>query len=218
MVIMDAHATPPTFPARLAVLDDVEAASVLLDPERRQLLNALREKPDSASGLARRLGDSRQRLNYHLRILEDAGVLEVVEERRKGNCTERVLGAVARRFVVDPTALGGLDVGPEEVGDRFSATYLVALAARAIRELASLTRRAGREDKRLATASLSAEIRLATPADFGDFMDDLTEAVSGVIARHQARAGSGRSFRLIVGAYPGPEGARSSHIRSEGDP
>jgi DNA-binding transcriptional ArsR family regulator len=64
---------------------------VLLDPERRRLLEALREEPDSASGLARRLDDSRQRLNYHLRTLEEAGLVELREERRRGNCVERAL-------------------------------------------------------------------------------------------------------------------------------
>lgn len=206
----------PTHPT-LAVLDDLQAASALLDPERRRLVEALQEEPDSASGLARRLDDSRQRLNYHLRSLEDAGVLELVEERRKGNCTERVLGVVAHRFVVDPTALGALDVGPEEVGDRFSATYLVALAARAIREVAALMRRARREEKRLASASLSVEVRLASPEAFRAFVDDLTGAVSDVIARHHDEGGSGRSFRVLLGAYPGPEGARSSEIRPEED-
>lgn len=195
------------------VLEDLESASALADPERRRLVAALREEPDSATGLARRLGDSRQRLNYHLRSLEEAGVLELVEERRKGNCTERVLGVVARRFVVDPTALGELDVGPEEVGDRFSATYLIALAARAIRELASLTRKARLRRKRLATASLSSEVRLASPDAFRAFVDDLTEAVSAAVARHHDAGEAGRSFRVVVGTYPGldePEPSRES--------
>src|SRR5690606_24914395 len=90
----------------VAVVREPERAAALLDPERRRLVEALAEMPDSASGLARRLGDTRQRLNHHLRALEGAGLVELQEERRRGNCTERVLRAVARRFVVDPAALG----------------------------------------------------------------------------------------------------------------
>jgi len=63
------------------------------------------------AGLARKLGLPRQRLNYHLRALEDAGLVELVEERRKGNCFERLLRATARSFVISPEALGVLGPG-----------------------------------------------------------------------------------------------------------
>ena len=188
----------------VAVLDDLERASVLLDPERRRLVHALRERPDSASGLARRLGGSRQRLNHHLRALESAGLLEVQEERRKGNCVERVLRVVARRSLLDPAALEGLPVAPAESGDRLSATYLIALAARAIRELAGLRIRAQEQGKRLATASLSTEVHLRDPAAMAAFTEDLGRAFAEVIARHHAPAPESRPFRFIAGVYPAP--------------
>jgi predicted transcriptional regulator len=50
----------------MAIVREPERASLLLDDGRQRLLFALEEQPDSASGLARRLGDSRQRINYHL--------------------------------------------------------------------------------------------------------------------------------------------------------
>lgn len=194
-------ATTPAAPT-VEVVRDPETMAVLLDPERRRLLEALREEPDSASGLARRLGDSRQRLNYHLRALEEAGLLEILEERRRGNCVERVLRVVARRFVVDPAALGELAAEPEELGDRFSATYLIALAARAIRELAGLQDRAARQDERLASAGLEARVKLPHPEDFDAFVQDLSEAVARVVARHHDDRAGGRPFRVIAGAYP----------------
>ncbi|MGH7544226.1 MAG: ArsR/SmtB family transcription factor, partial [Gemmatimonadota bacterium] len=122
-----------TAPAHeLAVVRDPYRASVLLDSGRQRLLVALEEGADSASGLARRLGDSRQRINYHLRELESAGFVELAEERRRGNCIERVLRVTARHYVIDPAALGSLAVAdPGRLQDRFSATYLIALAARA---------------------------------------------------------------------------------------
>ncbi|NIP81922.1 MAG: helix-turn-helix domain-containing protein, partial [Gemmatimonadetes bacterium] len=57
----------------------------------RRLLDALLERPDSAVGLARRLGDTRQRLNYHLRVLEGAGLVELEEERPRRGVRERVM-------------------------------------------------------------------------------------------------------------------------------
>jgi DNA-binding transcriptional ArsR family regulator len=78
-----------------AIVQDLDRATVLLNPLRLRILRELRE-PDSASGLSRKIGMPRQKLNYHLRELESAGFLQLVEERRKGNCTERVLRASAR--------------------------------------------------------------------------------------------------------------------------
>lgn len=184
----------------LEVLREPERVAVLMDPARRRLVEALAEAPDSAVGLARRLGDTRQRLNYHLRVLEDAGLVALVEERPRRGVKERVLRLVAERFVVDPGALGELTPEPAD-GDRFSATYLVALAARAIRELASLMARARSTGKRLATAGLSAEVRLAEPADFNAFVEELSRAVAEVVARHHVD-GPGRTFRVMGGVWP----------------
>jgi DNA-binding transcriptional ArsR family regulator len=188
----------------LSVVRDPRRAAALLDPGRQRLLAALEETPDSASGLARRLGDTRQRINYHLRELEAAGFVELAEERRRGNCVERVLRVTARHYVIDPAALGSLSADdPGRLQDRFSATYLIALAARAIRELAALREGAGKARKRLATFSMEAEIALPAPADFQAFAEDLARAVARVAARHQDdRAGDGRRFRLVLGAYP----------------
>lgn len=188
----------------IAVLSDLERANVLLDPDRRRLVDALREAPDSASGLARRLGGTRQRLNHHLRALEAAGFVELHEERRKGNCVERVLRVVARRFVVDPASLDDSAADPAQAGDRFSASYVIALAARAIRELAALRERSGEEEKRLATASLDTVVELRSPAAMAAFADDLAAAVAEVVARHHSPGEGSRPFRLVAGVYPAP--------------
>lgn len=203
------NVTVPAADGGLSIVREPARAAILLDPERRRLLEALREQPDSASGLARRLDDSRQRLNYHLRSLEDAELVELREERKRGNCVERVLQVVARRYVVDPAALGELAAEPEAAGDRFSAAHLVALAARTIRDVANLTERAKAEEKRFATGALTAEVRLARPADFEAFMDDLSRSVAGVVARyHDEEAGGARTFRMTMGLYQAPGDSR----------
>ena len=193
-------------PDTLQVVADPARAARALSPIRRQALAALAEAPDSATGLAKRLGTTRQLLNYHLRELEKAGFLELVEERRKGNCVERVLRAKARHWLIDPGALAGLADEPLPPADRFSAMYLVALAARAIREVAGLMRKAARSRKRMATLAIDADVRLARPVDFPAFADELARAVGEVIARHHADdATGGRRFRIMAAAWPGKE-------------
>lgn len=213
--------TPLAAPAPVPDVDVVTEptrAATVLDPLRQRLLVALGDEPDSAAGLARRLGESRQRVNYHLRELERAGFAELVEERRKGNTVERIVRATARHYVVDPAALGALAADPDRVADRFSSAFLVALAARAIRELARQRAGAEQAGERLATLSLDTEVRLASPAELTAFTDELAAAVAEVVARHHDQtAPGGRSFRLVAGVYPRPvEGASDPIPEEEG--
>lgn len=177
-------------------------AAALLKPDRLRLLRELAE-PDSAAGLARRLGWPRQRINYHLHQLEKAGLVELVEERRRGGLTERVVRAVARSYLISPEVLGSLGTDPEAVRDRFSSSYLVALAARTLGELAALRGRAERAGQRLATLALESEVRFATAADRNAFAEELATEVARLVAKyHAAEAPRGRLYRLVVGAYP----------------
>lgn len=201
--------TAPAIPS-LQIVWQPDRAQVLLHPERRRLVEALAQQPDSASGLARRLGEKRQRLNYHLRLLEEAGHVELAGERWKGGQPERIMRVVARQYVLDPAPIGSLAADPDQLGDRFSAIYLVALAARALRELAELLERAKGKRARLATASVNTSVRLESPAAFNAFAIDLTRAVAKVIAKHHREQGEGRWLRVIAGAYPGPRLARKS--------
>jgi DNA-binding transcriptional ArsR family regulator len=180
-------------------------AAALLDPVRQRLLAELRE-PDSASGLARRLRLPRQRLNYHLRLLESAGLVELVEERRKGNCLERVVRATARAFVISPEVLGPLGLTADTAPDRLSSAYLIAAAGRTIREVGALDDRACREQKRLATLTLEGEVRFATAESRAAFAEELAAAVAGLSAKyHDERAPNGRRFRLLTAVHPAIE-------------
>ena len=117
------------------IIESPEAAAAALDPVRARLLGEL-ALPASAAGLAVRVGIPRQKVNYHLRALEAHGLVRVSEERRHGGLTERVLEAAAASYVVSPNALGDLSTP-----NRLSTRYLIALAARVVREVARLDER-----------------------------------------------------------------------------
>jgi predicted ArsR family transcriptional regulator len=189
------------------VIDDPAAAAVALDPIRTRLLAELRE-PGSAATLAERVGIPRQKVNYHLRTLEAHGLVRVSEERRWGGLTERVLVATARSYVVSPAALGAAAADPKRAADRLSARYLIALAARLVREVGQLARRADDQHKRLATLGIDAEIRFRSAAERAAFTEDLTAAVAGLVSRyHDASAPGGRPHRLVIAAHPLPQAA-----------
>src|ERR1700731_4844896 len=134
----------------VAVIEDAGAAEGSLDPVRARLLAALIE-PGSASSLAGRVGLTRQKANYHLRALERHGLVELVEERRKGNCTERVLQATAASYVISPTVLSAVAPDPSREPDQRSARWLLAVAGRLVREGGELITRSGAAGKPLAT-------------------------------------------------------------------
>jgi hypothetical protein len=186
------------------VIADSAAATVALEPVRSRLLSEL-AVPASAATLAPRLGIPRQQVNYHLRALEAHGLVQVAETRKWGGLTERLLVASAASYVVSPSALGPAATDPSRGADRLSASYLIALAARVVREVGDLLRRSAEADKRLPSLALDAEIRFRSPADRAAFSNDLVEAVTKLVAHyHDESAPGGRSHRLVVVAHPLP--------------
>ena len=193
-----------THVADLEVIDDPAAAMVALDPIRARILAALAQ-PGSAASLASRVGLARQKVNYHLRALEAHGLVRPVEERRWGGLVERRVVATAASYVVSPAALGDAGSDPARSSDRLSARYLIALAARVVREVADLLRGAKQQGKHLATLAIDTEIRFRSPADRAAFTGELTQAIAGLVARyHDAAAPGGRAHRLILVAHPSP--------------
>ncbi|HZA81028.1 MAG TPA: helix-turn-helix domain-containing protein [Actinomycetes bacterium] len=170
-----------------------------LSPLRRRLLTELRE-PASAAVLAARLGQSRQRLNYHVRELEKAGLVELVELRPRRGCVERVVRATARAVMVDPDASGDLQTATQ---DRFAADALLAVAARTISDVATMRARADAKGRRLVTFAIEAEVGFAHPADIRRFAERLGRQVTELVATFDSGRPEHR-YRLVAGGHPAP--------------
>jgi hypothetical protein len=146
----------------------------------------------------------RQKVNYHLRTLEQHGLVELVAERRKGNMTERVMQATAASYVISPAALGAVAPDPGRAPDRLSARWLIAVAARTVREVGELLGGATKAGKRLATFAADGEVRFASAADRAAFADELAAAVTALVAKyHDESAEGGRLHRVVVAVHPG---------------
>jgi DNA-binding transcriptional ArsR family regulator len=186
----------------VTVIDDPAAAEVSLGPVRARLLAELAQ-PGSASTLATRVGLARQKVNYHLRALERHGLVELVEERRKGNMTERVMRATASSYVISPTALAAFAPDPDRSPNQLSALWLLALAARLVKEVGELLGRAKRARRPLATFAIDTELRFATASDRAAFAAELSNAVEALASKyHDEFAAGGRKHRLIVALHP----------------
>jgi DNA-binding transcriptional ArsR family regulator len=191
------------------VIDDPAAAAVALEPVRSRLLSELAE-PASAATLATRVGLARQKINYHLRALEAHGLVRLAEERKWGGLTERLLVATASSYVVSPGALGPVAADPNREVDRLSASYLIALGARVVREMGDLSRRAKDAGKALATLAVDTEVRFRSAADRAAFTNELTDAITQLVSKyHDESAPGGRAHRLVLMAHPVPHTPRT---------
>ena len=186
------------------VIADPQTALVALEPMRSQLLAELAE-PASAATLAGRLGLARQKVNYHVRALEERGLVREAGTRQWGGLKERLLVASAGSYLVSPAALGRAAADPGRDLDRLSASYLIALGGRIVREVGDLVQRARAADKSLATLAIDTEIRFRSPAERAQFSDELVRAVTTLVARyHDDAAPGGRAHRLVIVAHPVP--------------
>jgi len=189
---------------------EMPRATALLHPLRLRILEALRE-PDSAAGLARRLRLPRQKVNYHVRELARTHFLERAGQRRRRNMVERRFRTTARGYILSPELLGRLGLPREQAEDAFSAAALLGLLSLGQAELGRASRTAAAAGKRLATLSLSSELRFESAEQRARFAAELRRVAVETIGRHASpytrddgSPAPGRPYRLVLGCYPIP--------------
>lgn len=201
--------------APVEVVREPKRAAALLQADKRRLLEMLRE-PDSSAGLARRLGLPRQQVNYHLRELEAAGLVEFIEERRKGNCVERLVRATAASYLISPEAMGRLGCGcghpgclcpppdePISPGDK-----LARAAARAIRAAS---------EGSCSSAPFEAEVRFADAVSRERFEREVSEAIAALVRKYGAAEGEAERYRLVAACWPVTEPERCTCCGGAGE-
>ncbi len=184
----------------LALVDDAATARAALSPLRRELLARL-HVPASAAALSEVLGLPRQKIGYHLGILEKAGLIARAETRKRRGFTEIVFERTSDALVIDPMLLAPPDPGAVDKQDRFAADHLVRTAADIVREVSRMRAAAADEGSRLLTFTIEADVGFTKPADIDDFAARLSEAVS-TIAADYAPPGKGRRYRVTIAGHP----------------
>ena len=193
----------------VSLMDDADSVRLALSPIRRRLLELLRE-PNSATGAAKQLGLPRQQIGYHLKALEQAGLVGLVEERARRGFTERLLVARADAFVVDPAVLSP-GRALVDAQDNYAAEHLGAAAAGVVRDVARMRAAAAEEGRRLLTFTLESEVALAAPGDLERLCERLTAAFAEIVAEFD-RPKHGRRYRLVLGALPAPHDRKPPQI------
>ncbi len=198
------HRTRPA-QSEVRVLDDLEVLPVLGHPLRVQILEALRA-PASAAGVARAVGQPRQKVNYHLKELERVGLVRPTGERRVGNFVETLYQAVARCYVVSPKVAWADPRRMQALSDQHSLETLVLLGERLQRDAAALLDRAAFDGAQIASASVVAEARFASEAEREAFLGAYLRATAELLDRYGTKEGA--AYRVVLAAYPETEGGR----------
>ena len=188
----------------VASIRDAEHLSALCHPTRIAMLGALRE-PASAAGVARVLGQPRQRVGHHLKTLEQAGLVERVGTRQSGNFVEVLYRAAARSFVVSPEVSWADSRRNDAMRAQHSLETLVALGERLQRDAVVLLDRAAYDGEQIASAAVSAEAGFASERDREEFLREYLQSTRELLERYGSKRGA--SYRIVLAVHPQTEGS-----------
>ncbi len=174
-------------------MDRLDQAEALLKPQRIEVLRQLAE-PRTCTDVATRLGQTPQRVYYHVRKLVDVELVRRVDERRVRGITEGIYQASARSYWLSPQLVG--TIGDRSVEDQLSLGHLLQLVEDVSGDLAGLDHEA---TGHLPTVGVSGEIRLR-PGARRAFLDDLQATLQDLMTRYGGAEGD--AFRLAVACYP----------------
>jgi DNA-binding transcriptional ArsR family regulator len=185
----------------VASVTDIDTVAVLAHPMRLRILALLRE-PSSAATVARALGEPRQKVNYHVKELERAGLVRRVGERRSGNLVENLFQAVASTFLVSPRLAWGDPRRTAALAEQVALENLVTVGERLQRAAALLLDRAAFEGEQIASAAVEAEVRLADDAQRAAFLREYVAAVGPLLKKYGDA--DGNPYRVVLAVHPDP--------------
>ena len=173
-------------------LEQIEQAEALLKPQRIEVLRQLAE-PRSCTEVSAELGQTPQRVYYHVKRLVDAGLATQVAERRVRGISEGIYQAQARSYWLSPRLVGR--IGLRKAQDELSLGYLLDLMEEVQADIGALDRAA----PELPSIGVSGEIHIR-PEHRAEFLEDLQSTLQDLFTRYGGTEGD--AFKLVVACYP----------------
>jgi DNA-binding transcriptional ArsR family regulator len=185
-------------------IEDVDQAMALLKPIRLEILRRL-DEPRTCDELAEVFEDSAQKIYYHVKALQEAGLVEKVSEKRVRGTFEGYYQAKARSYWLSPTLVGKVG-SPQQARDQASLRVLLQLAEDVIDDTARLGS-ASETGQTVPSLSLSAQIHLADGNQRAQFLQELQTTFQGIalkygLAEDTEPASESANFRLVLMCYP----------------
>lgn len=181
-------------------LERLDQAEALLKPLRVDVLRRLAE-PRSCTEIGADLGHPPQKVYYHVKRLEEAGLVEQVAQRRVRGIHEGVYQATARSYWLSPRL-----AGTRHARDRLSLGHLLDLVEQVQSEVAALAGRlAAPVDEpppQVPSLGISGEVRLS-PRRRDAFLRDARSALEALLTKYGGA--EGEPFRLAFACYPKDE-------------
>ncbi|SCW34243.1 Helix-turn-helix domain-containing protein [Paenibacillus tianmuensis] len=179
-----------------------EQAMALLNPLRADIAARL-ASPASAAEVARAIGEAPQRINYHLKALEKAGLVRRVGTRQVRNLVEVLYQAVAKTFILSDQ----LGMKPETVRrlkDQGSLSHLVQTAER-IKQDALLLMEHSDEGQDIPSASLQFQVSLRDAEERQAFVEEYAALVRQLTAKYRKPANEAEPadpYQVVLAVYP----------------
>ncbi|MBJ8346086.1 helix-turn-helix domain-containing protein [Antrihabitans sp. YC2-6] len=176
----------------VAFLEEIEQAEALLKPQRIDVLRKLAE-PATCTEVAKLLDQTPQRVYYHVKKLVEAGLVDLVSERKVRGITEGIYQATARSYWLSPQLVGR--IGLQKSRDELSLGYLLDLMEEVQSDVAALDR----TRPELPSIGVSGEIHV--PAHRRqEFLNDLQTTLQDLFTRYGGDEGD--AFKLALACYP----------------
>jgi len=183
-------------------IESPEQATVLLNPLRGEIIAQLME-PASATEVARQLGETAQRINYHLKALEKAGLVQKVGTRQVRNLVEVLFRSIAKTFVLAES----LSMKPETVQrlkDQSSLAHLITTSERIKRDAMLLMEQSDANEV-IPSASLELQVHLADEQQRQAFVDEYAVMVQQLVSRYTSTSSEDSTYQLLLTVYPKPK-------------
>ncbi|NWF68287.1 MAG: helix-turn-helix transcriptional regulator [Chloroflexi bacterium] len=188
-------------------VDDLERALALLKPQRLEILKRL-DEPRTCPELADFFDESPQKVYYHVKALENAGLVAKVAEKRVRGTVEGYYQARARSYWLAPKLIGQIG-GARAAQDQLSLRVLLQLAEEVIEDTGKLGA-ASAVGQSVPSLSLSAHIHLPDANRRAAFMQELQATFQQLARKYglpedDVAITDGQGFRLVLLCYPQPE-------------
>lgn len=188
-------------------IEDVKQATALLKPLRIEVIRQL-DRPRTCPDLAAVFGETPQKIYYHVKALEKAGLVEKVEERRVRGAVEGHYQARARSYWLAPQLVGQIG-GREKTRDQMSLRVLLDLAEDMHSDIGRLAHQA-EAGQDVPSLSLSASIHLPDASRRAAFLQEIQTVFQDLARKYGLPADDiditdEQGFRLVLVCYPKQE-------------
>lgn len=191
-------------------IEQLDQAVTLLHPLRIELLKRM-DEPRTCPELADYFDSTPQKIYYHVKALEKAGLVIKTGEHRVRGVVEGYYQARAKSYWLAPSLVGQVG-GEKTVRDQTSLRFLLALAEEVQDDIGHLGQLSA-EGNDVPSLGLSAHIYLPDGERRAEFMDDVQILFKDLAYKYGLPPDEtesdlvGKMFRLVLACYPKGEGS-----------